>query len=276
MLGASVVVAVFNGESTIGSCVESLLALDEPASEIIVVDNGSTDGTRDILRGFGNSVRILSELKRGPAAARNAGIRAAASDHIAFTDADCVVEEGWLSNLTARLVDPSVGIAGGRIDSFEPCNRIERFGERIHDHRAAIERFRAPYAISMNWASRKSVLVNAGLFDESLLRGSDVDLSWRIHALGLRLMYADDARIRHRNEATWRGLYNEGVMHGAGSARIAAKHGEVPHGAFRSARRMVRRFGNLVSGREMSRFDAVCSIVFDAGKMAGNRSVRRS
>ncbi len=272
---ASIVVAVHNGESTIGRCIESLLELVWCTPEIVVVENGSTDGTRRVLDGFGDRIRVIQESKRGPAAARNAGIRAATGDCVAITDADCVVDRQWLSNLTEPLADPRVGVAGGRIESVEPCNRIERFGDRIHDHHAAIEGFERPYVISMNWASPKSILFEAGLFDETLLRGSDVDLSWRIHSLGYRLVYVDGAVVRHRNESTWRGLFNEGLMHGAGSERVHARQGIENAGEMnRIARRIGRRFGSLVSGRGISRFDALCSIVFDAGKVVGKHSAR--
>ena len=91
-------VAVHNSVTTIAECVASLLALRYPRRrlEVVVVDNGSTDGTRDVLTAFGNDVRVLSEPIRGASAARNRGIRDARSQMIAFTDADCTVEPDWL------------------------------------------------------------------------------------------------------------------------------------------------------------------------------------
>ena len=277
MSSVSIVVAVHNGEATIARCIDSLLRLEKCAPEIVVVDNGSTDGTRSHLERFGARIRVIAESKRGPAAARNAGIRAATSDYIAFTDSDCIAGPEWLSNLIRPLADPTVGVAGGRVESIEPCNRIERFGDRIHDHRAAIEQFESPYAMSGNWASPKSVLLEAGLFDETLLRGSDVDLSWRIRSLGYRLVYVDEAVVQHRNESTWRGLFKEGRMHGAGAVRVVAKRGGTGvNGVRNTERRIARNIRALISGRRISRFDTICSIVFDTGKVIGKLSVRRS
>src|SRR6188474_2967712 len=172
----SVVVPVYNGQATLLPCLHSLLQLRYPADrmELIVVDNASTDATAAILEGVRDQLRVLREDKRGPAAARNRGIRAARGDCIALTDADCVVDPDWLAELVRPLADPEVGISGGRIRSVQPCNRIERFGERIHDHRRALEELVPPYAISMNWASRRAVLLDVGLFDETLLRDEDV------------------------------------------------------------------------------------------------------
>src|SRR5262245_13454924 len=98
---ATVIVAVYNGASTIEACVASLLALHypRPDHEIIVVDNGSTDGTAAVLASFGDRVRVLTEPTRGASAARNRGIRHARGRVIAFTDADCTVEPGWLAAL---------------------------------------------------------------------------------------------------------------------------------------------------------------------------------
>jgi glycosyltransferase involved in cell wall biosynthesis len=277
----AVIVAVYNAESTIEACIRSLLEMRRGsyALELIIVDNGSTDRTRTIVAGFGDRLRLLTEPKRGPAAARNRGIREATAEWIAFTDADCVVEPDWLFELVPPLAEPGVGISGGKIMSIEPCNRIERFGERIHDHRVAIESQNPPYAITMNWASRREVLLRAGLFDENLMRGSDTDLAFRIHALGYELVYRGNAAIHHHNERTFRGLFHEGFMHGFGAERIRAKalHAPAvqPH-RFATERRVLRNMGGFVTGRRLGHFDSLCAVVFDAGKLAGEMKERHA
>ena len=147
----SIVVPVYNGESTIQECVESILALSFAAGnvELLLIDNDSTDRTPEILRGFDNRAVVLHEKTRGPAAARNRGLMNAKGDIVAFTDADCIVHRDWLTELIQPLTDDSVGIAGGTILATRPCNAIEEFGERIHDHRLAIECDSPPYAITM-------------------------------------------------------------------------------------------------------------------------------
>ena len=87
----SVVVPARNAAATLERCLRSLLDLDYPRDrfEIIVADNGSTDGSRSILDRFGGQVRVVEQPRPGPAAARNAGIRAAEGTVIALTDADC-------------------------------------------------------------------------------------------------------------------------------------------------------------------------------------------
>jgi len=222
----SVIVAVYNGQDTIRDCLESLLALDYPRGqwELIVVDNASRDETPRILERYGRRLTILHEHVRGPAAARNRGLRHATGHTVAFTDADCVVDPRWLRHLVAPLQDRAVGIVGGRILARRPCNMIAQFGERIHDHRRAIQDVIPPYAITMNWASPRAALQEIGLFDPRLLRCSDVDLAFRLVGAGYRLVYEPDAIIYHRNRSTVRALMWEGYRHGYHAVPVLQRH----------------------------------------------------
>ena len=223
---ASVVVPIYNAEATLRDCVDSLLRLDYPADrlEILCVDNASTDATGRILAEYAERLRALRESVRGPAAARNCGLRHARGAVVALTDADCTVAPDWLRHLVAPLADPTVGIVGGCIRSRRPCNAIEAFGERIHDHAWALAESRPAYAITMNWASRAAVLAEIGGFDEALLRSSDVDGSYRVQAHGYRLVYESRAVVYHRNERTPWGLLHEGYVHGFHAPAVSRKH----------------------------------------------------
>jgi cellulose synthase/poly-beta-1,6-N-acetylglucosamine synthase-like glycosyltransferase len=222
----SVVVAVYNAEDTLRDCVESLLQLDYRSDrlELLCVDNASTDGTPGILAAYGSRLRILREAKRGPAAARNEGLRHATGEIVAFSDADCVVDRAWLRHLLTPLCDRAVGAVGGKILSRRPCNSIEAFGQQVHDHDRAINRFAPPYIITMNWASRLDVLRAVGLFNEDFLRCSDVDLSYRLVQAGYRLVYEPRAVIYHRNERTPWGLMREGYQHGYHAVQLLRRH----------------------------------------------------
>lgn len=222
----SIVVPVYNGQRTIDDCVRSLLDLSasDPEFELIIVDNASTDGTAGLLARYGERARILYEARRGPSAARNRGLMNARGEIVAFTDADCVVHRDWLREIVRPLEDPAVGIVGGTILAREPCNDIERFGERIHDHRLAIEYYQPPYAITMNWASRRAVLESVGPFDPDLLRGEDGDLAYRIVQAGYRITFAPGAVVYHSNERTLLGLAREGYAHGYHSVPVLRKH----------------------------------------------------
>lgn len=269
----TIVVAVYNGAPTIDACVSSLLGLCYPHEhvEIVVVDNGSTDATLERLHAFGGAIRVLHEKTRGASAARNTGVRAARGTIVAFTDADCTVEPEWLGALVAPLADRGVGVVGGPILSRINGNRIERFGDVIHDQRRAIEDDAAPYVASGNWASRAGVLVQLGLFDESLRRAQDVDLAWRAVQAGFRLVYAPDAIVHHRNERTLWGLINEGYVHGMHGVRLSRKHEALwPHvqrHPMTAWRRLFRDVRRLASGGD--RITHALTLLFDTGKAAG-------
>ena len=224
----SVVVPVYNGERTIEACVDSILKLSFPQDdiELLLIDNASTDRTPTILNRYREHATILHEAKRGPSAARNRGLENATGEIVAFTDADCVVHSDWLSQIIAPLNDPAVGIVGGTILAVKPANAVEEFGERIHDHQMAIEYYSPPYAITMNWASRRSVLEKVGLFDERLLRCEDCDLAFRVVAAGYRIVHEPAAVVYHRNEQNLAGLIAEGYAHGYHSIPLLTKHEE--------------------------------------------------
>jgi glycosyltransferase involved in cell wall biosynthesis len=224
----SVIVPVYNGERTIADCVESILALSFPRNdvELLLIDNASTDRTSTILDRYRDRAIILREDTRGPAAARNRGLLNATGDIVAFTDADCVVHQDWLSRIIAPLRERAVGIVGGTMLSRKPSNAVEEFGERIHDHRMAIEYYSPPYAITMNWASRRTVLEEVGPFDEKLLRCEDCDLAYRIVGAGYRIVYEPAAVVYHRNERSLAGLIAEGYAHGYYSIPLLKKHEE--------------------------------------------------
>ena len=269
------VVPVYNGEETIAECLDSLFALHYPEDrvELLVVDNGSRDASATVLRRYGERIVRLDEAKRGPAAARNAGVRRAGGDVVAFTDADCQVDPDWLAELVAPLDDARVGIAGGTIRALTPANDVERFGEEIHDHRQAIEVFEPPYAITMNWASRRAVLEELGGFDEGFRRCEDVDLAYRMSQAGYRLAFAPEAVVYHHNEDDLAGLFRKGFAHGFHAVHALKRHEEFVSGFGHSRldRRSYVAIGasmlDWARGKNPGR--ARCDAVFNSGKKAG-------
>lgn len=99
----SVIVPAFNCAGVVGAALRSALSQTEVSTQIIVVDDGSTDDTRHVLESFGDRIEILCQSNRGPGAARNAGMRIARGDYIAFLDADDVWVPGKLAMQVARL-----------------------------------------------------------------------------------------------------------------------------------------------------------------------------
>ena len=113
----SVVVPHLNQPEMLSRCLDSLATGSRQPIEIIVVDNGSAELPEAACAAHRN-VTLLSERTPGPGPARNRGVAAAKGDVLAFIDADCVADPGWLMAAEAALADPAAGILGGdvRID----------------------------------------------------------------------------------------------------------------------------------------------------------------
>jgi glycosyltransferase involved in cell wall biosynthesis len=286
----SVVVPAFNAARTIGACVEALLAQTYPtdAAEVVIVDNGSRDGTAAVLGRYGDRVLAVHEPKRGPSAARNAGIAATRNPLVAFTDADAIPEPGWLEALVAAAAaQPDVAIFGGRIAALVDAAPVARYAERLFDQARAVADS-PPYAITANALMRRAVLERLGGFDEALWLGEDVDLGYRAHFdADARFAYVEDAVVRHHNPATPGELFAKGLQHGRASAAILAKHGarlgdtalrralsrrryaRIVHAAATGIRRKWDRIGQPGSWSDEQTREPVYDALFDTAKQVG-------
>jgi glycosyltransferase involved in cell wall biosynthesis len=223
----SVVVPARNAEQTVGQCLESLLRLDyDPERrEILVVDNGSTDRTGEIIRRY--PVRCLFEPRRGPSAARNCGVEAARGEIVAFTDADCVVTTRWLRALVRGFEAPEVWAVAGEIVAYPPRTPAQRYlARRKARWQEPALRAARPFAVTSNAAFRRATFDRLGLFDTRLIKAQDKDFGWRFHADGeLRLTYSPEALVLHRHRATAWKLFTQHAGWGYGAALLHRKHG---------------------------------------------------
>jgi GT2 family glycosyltransferase len=220
---------VLNGEETIKECLVSLLQSSYPSerSEILVVDNGSTDRTAEIVRAY--PVTLLREERRGASYARNRGVEAAEGEILAFTDADCSVSSGWLRELVQGFDDESVGGVEGETLAYPPVTPIERYQARIGSHRRRVRAFSifAPFVPTANVAFRRDVFNRIGLFDTRFpaAGGEDIDFSWRfIEETGFKLFYAPKAVVLHRHSSTVRGFFSKYTRYGRAQTILRAKY----------------------------------------------------
>ena len=226
----SVVVPVRNGERTIEACVTSILGGDHPATrrEVVVVDNGSTDRTAEIVRRL--PVRYVHEPVRGRSHARNRGIAASAAPIVAFTDADCVVSDGWLRELVAAFDDDDVSAVAGEVLADPPCTPSQRYmaARKPRWQHAALTSPR-PYAVTANVAFRRDVLGRIGGFDPQFPTGEDQDISWRLLQAGLLLRYAPAAVVFHRHRAGAWDFFTQQLGWAHGSWRLHSRY-DLPGG----------------------------------------------
>lgn len=226
----SIIVPVYNGGQTLSSCLESLLNQNYPcdAYEIIVVENGSTDETLSIAQRY--PVRLLQSHQRGPAAARNLGIRHSHSEIIAFTDADCIAHPDWLAELVKPYEDFTVGGVAGEILAYQDDERniVERFSDEFSPLKNFISGAGEflPHLYTANASYRREVLQKVGGFNPDLFTAEDVDLSWRVQLeSNYRVRYAQQAIIYHQHRSTWRGLSRQYRQYGFGEIMLDRMYG---------------------------------------------------
>jgi glycosyltransferase involved in cell wall biosynthesis len=184
---SSVVIIARNSENTIGNCIRSVKDQSHPASEIIVVDNGSTDSTALIARR--NRVKVLNEPIPGRSRARNKGIRGARGEIIVFIDSDAYAHRDWLKYLLSTYErDLLAGVAG---------NICAANSDRLIPHLIDLVVRNCPHFGTGNIAYGKSVLTEVGLFNEELRSAEDVEIAWRILKAGHGIGFEPKAIVYH-------------------------------------------------------------------------------
>jgi len=226
--GVSVIVPVHDGERWLDEVLHALLVqeLDRPL-EVIVIDDGSTDSSRDVIDRFAHDARILilDGHGRGAAAALNLGIEHARYDLIAQVDQDVIVRAGWVRKLLAELKVAEVGAAQGQYRTTRSAPILERvMGRDLEDRYARIRGRDVDHVCTGNTVYRASALADVGPFDEQMGYGYDVDMSYRLKAAGHRLVLRRDAKATHR----WRsGLFaylRQQYGYGYGRLDVLRKH----------------------------------------------------
>jgi glycosyltransferase involved in cell wall biosynthesis len=193
----SVIIPVFNDQGGIDSCISALERQRYPADllEVIVVDNASDVPVRiDAEPAF--QARVIRCESPGSYAARNAGLQVAAGAVLAFTDADCVPDPGWVSNGVAALGVDLSRIVGGdvrlrlssRPTAVELYQGITGFAQR--DNIAT-----RGFTVTANLFAPREAFAKVGLFDTNLLSGGDLEWSRRATANGYALAFAEDAVV---------------------------------------------------------------------------------
>lgn len=204
----SVIVCTHNGERTLGQCLERAGELAYPDFELIVVDDGSSDGSADIALARGAT--LVQTEHRGLSFARNAGVERATGEIVAFLDDDAYPDSDWLRYLAASLgPNAHAGTGGPNIppddDGWIADCVAAAPGGPIH---VLISDREAEHVPGCNMAFRKSALEEIGGFDERFrVAGDDVDICWRLQESGRTLGFSAGAVVMHRRRDTvWRYL----------------------------------------------------------------------
>jgi GT2 family glycosyltransferase len=221
----SVVVCSYNGGATLEQCLCSLAKLDYPDYEVIVVDDGSTDNTPEILACF-PEVRAIHQSNQGLSVARNVGLQAATGSIVAYTDSDCVADADWLTHLVDQLLRSDAAAVGGpnltpddgrvvacvAASPGQPTHMLE--SDQVAEH-----------IPGCNMAYRREALLAINGFDPQYRKaGDDVDVCWRLQDAGYWITYAPGAFVwHHRRQTPWAYLRQQ-AGYGEAEALLHFKH----------------------------------------------------
>ncbi|AKH43947.1 glycosyltransferase involved in cell wall biosynthesis [Altererythrobacter atlanticus] len=209
-LPLSVIIPVWNGEKEIPLLLDALADQTAPADtyEVIVVDNGSSDRTVAVARDY-PFVRVERETKPGSYAARNHAVAKASGQFLLFTDADCVPAPDWIAQaLVYAKIHGDNCLVGGRIEMFRAGNS-GAFSSRYDALTTGLNQewnVRNRHCVTANWLISKRLLVEIGMFDDTLMSGGDGECAARIADAGYPLHYAPDMLVRHPARADFRAL----------------------------------------------------------------------
>ncbi|MBE9125523.1 MULTISPECIES: glycosyltransferase family 2 protein [unclassified Coleofasciculus] len=190
----SVIIPVYNGEKFLAEAIENVQQQGHYPLEIIVVDDGSTDGTADIAAQFKDEIRYVYQSNKGPAVARNLGITLASGNVIAFLDTDDLWSNDKLKlQLTYLAEHPSVEIVQGSIQQMQ-------LSTWTREGKAIFKEVHSPYSyINIGSAIyRKLVFDKVGLFDETMSYGEDVDWFFRAWENGVSKVVLDQVNLYYR------------------------------------------------------------------------------
>lgn len=201
----SVVIPVYNGEKILARCLNSLASQTVPRDqyEIVVVNDGSKDGTKTVVEGF--NVTLLSQENQGPAAARNHGVNVARGDIVLFIDADCSAAPNWIEEMTKPFNDPTIiGVKG----TYKTTQKalIARFVQIEYEEK--YERMKKyPYIDFIDTYSagfRKNVFQKYGGYNTSFPTATveDQEFSFRLAKDGHKMLFQPDAFVYHLHQST--------------------------------------------------------------------------
>ncbi|GAA4452818.1 hypothetical protein GCM10023189_16820 [Nibrella saemangeumensis] len=220
----SVVVCSYNGAATIRDCLDSLLHLDYPDFEVIVVSDGSTDQTADIVRQY--PFRLITTPNRGLSCARNTGLAAATGEIIAYLDDDAYPDPHWLRYLAYSYQTTGHAGVGGPNLLPESAGLLATCvfhapGGPVH---VLTTDEIAEHIPGCNMSFRREVLLEIGGFDPVYLTaGDDVDICWRVQQQGYTIGFHPSATVWHHRRSSLKAYWKQQQGYGRAEALLERK-----------------------------------------------------
>lgn len=207
-ISASIIIPTFNGKNRIGNCLHALAAqAEQVAFEILVVDDGSTDGTAAMVSKH-PGVRVITQKNAGPAAARNRGAREASGSILLFTDDDCVPTPDWLPAMLRPFSDPEIIGAKGTYRTLQK-KIVARFVQLEYQdkYRLMATKPDIDFIDTYSGAYRRERFLEMDGYDTSfpVACAEDIELSYRMSARGWKMRFVPDAVVYHTHPDTFTG-----------------------------------------------------------------------
>jgi len=193
----SIIIPAYNAASTLARCLDAVFQQAGPDVEVIVVDDCSSDATREVASGY--PVRLIAMAQHGGSGiARNRGAAAAQGQVLFFSDADVTIAEGTLSRARADLAEPRVDAVIGSYDDDPPVRTTVSLFKNLAHH--YFHQRSGPDATTF-WGAcgiiRRELFMSMGGFDEELPEMSDVELGYRLAARGAHIRLDPALQVKH-------------------------------------------------------------------------------
>ena len=230
----SVIIPALNEEKLIGECLESIINGSEHPIEVIVADGGSVDQTVVIAKLLG--AKVVDNQLIHAAGGRNAAVKAAGGDILAFTDADCQADLDWVKNIRIAFEQEPINGLGGYIEPASPENEYESFWGEIwlknvfwfgDTPRFVVDRELRQSFITANCAYTSELFKRLGGFSEWFANNAeDIDFMWRALNSGAMLKYDPSVRIKAHSPANMNGINKKSFRDGYSSSKLQKVYGK--------------------------------------------------
>ncbi len=228
-MDASIIVPVFNAEKTIASCLTSLQNQNFSGKfEIIVVDDGSTDNSLNVVKNF-KKIKILKQKNSGPAVARNFGAQKASGKIIVFVDSDCVASEYWLKEMLKPFQNPNVAGVQGAYKTKQKEFMARFIQIEIESRYERLKRIKSTDWIgSYSAAYRKKIFLKEHGFSSDFKQasGEDPELSYKLNKKGHQLVFNSDAIVFHQHPVSFFHYLKKKFTHAYWRILLYKKHSD--------------------------------------------------
>lgn len=225
----SVIIPVYNGEKTLKKCLGSVLYQTYKNYEIIIIDNNSTDKTKDIIKEFQNKndkVIYVFEEHKGRGSARNAGIKKAKGKIIAMTDSDCIVPHNWIQELTNPIIykheSVTVGSEKDLINNYWTKNIQKANADFV---KLGLHNNYVSHIDTKNFAIEAFIMKKL-MFDSTIMALEDFDFYLRLKRIA-RIRFLPSVKVGHNHPSSFSSLVSMNFERGYWAKKIYDKHKKI-------------------------------------------------